>query len=281
MIKTMLIMFLKGVSNMVINLSFQQGSSSCFAFRGDRILVKTGPVPSIPPVEDISDLEFLCSANGTRIMERPGNCWIDLGNEAVPPQGMEFVSLRDVWGILGERPFFEAGRAFQLMEWSRHNKYCGQCGALMRDSASETARECPECKMTSYPPVSPAIIVAISKGDSLLLARSPRFPKGRYSVVAGFVEPGETLEETVEREVMEEVSIKVKNINYFGNQPWPFPHSLMIGFTAEWESGEIAVDGIEIEDAGWYEPDSFPEMPPGISIARRLIENFLAIRCHG
>ncbi|MDT8284326.1 MAG: NAD(+) diphosphatase, partial [Thermovirgaceae bacterium] len=205
-----------------------------------------------------------------------GNCWIDLAKGSVPPEGMEFVSLRDIWGILGERAFFEAGRAFQLMEWSRKNKFCGQCGALMRESDSETARECPECKMTSYPPVSPAVIVAVRKGASLLLARSPGFPKGRYSVLAGFVEPGETLEETIEREIMEEVSVRVKNIKYFGSQPWPFPHSLMIGFTAEWASGEIRIDGVEIEDAGWYEPGSFPEMPPGISISRRLIENFLS-----
>ena len=256
----------------------RQNFCCCFAFQGNHVLVKTGPAPSIPPITEISGLDFVCSANGARTTERPGNCWIDLGNEAVPPEGMEFVSLRDIWGILGEQAFFEAGRAFQLMEWSRHNKYCGQCGTLMHDSASETARECDECGRTIYPPVSPAIIVAVSKGGSLLLARSPHFPKGRYSVLAGFVEPGETLEETVEREIMEEVSIRVRNIKYFGSQPWPFPHSLMVGFTAEWESGDIRIDGVEIEDAGWYEPESFPEMPPGISISRRLIDNFISGR---
>ncbi|GAB6280436.1 MAG: NAD(+) diphosphatase [Thermovirga sp.] len=266
---------------MGMDLAFPRNGIDCFAFQGDRVLVKTGPEPSIPPTEEIADLGFLCSAAGAKATERPGNCWINLGDEILPPEGMEFVSLRDVWGILGERAFFDAGRAFQLMEWSRQNKYCGQCGTIMQDSPSETARECPECKMTSYPPVSPAIIVAISKGDSLLLARSPRFPQGRYSVLAGFVEPGETLEEAVERETMEEVSIRVNNIKYFGSQPWPFPHSLMIGFTAEWTSGDIMVDGTEIEDAGWYEPGSFPEIPPGISISRRLIENFLTRKDHG
>lgn len=260
------------------DIFFQRNSRTCFAFRGDRVLVKTGLAPCIPPTEEISDLNFLCFASGAKVLERAGNCWIDLGSEAASPEGMEFVSLRDIWGILGERAFFEAGRAFQLMEWSRHNKYCGRCGALMHDSTSETARECAECGMTSYPPVSPAIIVAVRKGDSLLLARSPRFPKGRYSVLAGFVEPGETLEETVEREIMEEVSIRVKNIKYFGSQPWPFPHSLMVGFTAEWESGDIRADGVEIEDAGWFEPDSFPEMPPSISISRRLIDDFISGR---
>ncbi|MDO9509150.1 MAG: NAD(+) diphosphatase [Thermovirgaceae bacterium] len=260
---------------MKTDLFEKQDWSGCFAFQGDRVLVKTGPEPAIPPAEDLSGLCFAGCSGEARSAGRPGNCWIDLGKEASPPEGMEFVSLRDIWGLLGERAFFEAGRAFQLMEWSRQNKFCGQCSALMRESSSETALVCQDCKMTSYPPVSPAIIVAIEKGASLLLARSPHFPKGRYSVLAGFVEPGETLEETVEREVIEEVSIRVKKIKYFGSQPWPFPHSLMVGFTAEWESGEIAVDGKEIEDAGWYEPDSFPDMPPGISISRRLIEDFL------
>ena len=261
---------------MVMDPMLHQNCECCFAFRGDRVLVRSGPAPSIPPVVELSGLEAFASASAARASARPGNCWIDLGDQALPPEGMEFVSLRDIWGILGERAFLEAGRAFQLMQWTRQNSYCGQCGSPMRDSASETARECPECGMTSYPPVSPAIIVAVEKGGSLLLARSPRFPRGRYSVIAGFVEPGETLEETVEREVFEEVSIKVKNIRYFGSQPWPFPHSLMVGFTAEWESGEIKGDGIEIEDAGWYQPGSFPEMPPGISISRRLIDDFIS-----
>jgi len=257
------------------NLTFGNALEGCFVFRGDRILVKTGPQASLPQIAEIRDIG--CSKISSKIVvgERPGNCWLEVGDCDFLPGDMEFVSLREIWGIFGDRTFFEAGRAFQLKEWHRQNQYCGQCGSPMEDSKTEASRICPECGLINYPPVSPAVIVAVEKGDELLLARSPRFPKGRYSIIAGFVEPGETLEETVERELMEEVSIRVKNISYFGSQPWPFPHSLMLGFNAEWESGDIKADGVEIEDAGWYRIDSFPEIPPSISISRRLIEDFI------
>ena len=146
----------------------------------------------------------------------------------------------------------------------------------MRDSDREKARVCSNCGYISYPLICPAIIVAVEREGMILLARSPRFPKGRYSVLAGFVEPGESLEDTVRREVMEEVSIELDEVRYFGSQPWPFPHSLMLGFTARWKAGEIRVDGIEIEDAHWYSPEDLPNTPSTKSISGRLIKNFLA-----
>jgi len=249
---------------------------TCFAFSGDRLLLRTDPEPSLPVREDLSELPLSELSPRCGMPGRPGNCWVSIANDAPLPEGMSLVSLRDVWSLLGEQAFFEAGRAFQLMEWSLLNRFCGRCATPMREVERETARECPACGTISYPPVSPAIIVAVEKDGKLLLARSPRFPRGRYSILAGFVEPGETLEGAVEREVMEEVSIRVKNIVYFGSQPWPFPHSLMVGFRAEWGSGEIRVDGNEIESAGWYSPDSFPDIPPSLSISRRLIDDFLA-----
>jgi NAD+ diphosphatase len=145
----------------------------------------------------------------------------------------------------------------------------------MQNSAKERARECPACSFVTYPPVSPAIIVAVRRGNRLLLGRSPHFPKGRYSVLAGFVEPGESLEEAVAREIFEEVHIAVKDIRYVASQPWPFPHSLMVGFTALWESGEIRIDEKEIEDARWFSPEDLPDLPPPSSISRRLIDAFL------
>lgn len=250
------------------------GNNGFFAFQGDLLLVKTSSAGALPTVEELSEIPLVDSSPDPA-SPRPGNRWLALEPGAVPPEGVRLFPLRDVWTILGEKTFYEAGRAFQLMKWSRQNKFCGQCGTTMKDMPGETARECPACGNVNYPPVSPAIIVAVEKEGRLLLARSPRFPRGRYSVIAGFVEPGETLEDTVEREVMEEVSISVRNIRYFGSQPWPFPHSLMVGFNAEWAAGEIVVDGDEIEDAGWYSPEEFPEMPPGISIARKLIEDFI------
>ena len=140
---------------------------------------------------------------------------------------------------------------------------------------SERAQVCPQCGLTAFPRLSPAIIVCIRRGEQILLARNHRFPPGRFSVLAGFVEPGETLEEAVAREVREEVGIRVRDIRYFGSQPWPFPNSLMLGFTAEYAEGELVVDESELAEAHWFTRDNLPDLPPPISIARRLIEDFL------
>jgi NAD+ diphosphatase len=131
---------------------------------------------------------------------------------------------------------------------------------------------CPACGLMAYPRIAPAIIVLVRRGEEALLARGARFPSAFYSTLAGFAEIGETLEETLEREVFEEVGVRVKNPRYFGSQPWPFPHSLMIGFVAEWAGGDIRVDGKEILEARWFRPDALPSIPPPISIARRLID---------
>jgi NAD+ diphosphatase len=168
-----------------------------------------------------------------------------------------------------------SGLAGQFINWSRNHRFCGKCGSLTADKNDERAKVCTSCGLVYYPRLSPAIIVAVTKDDKLLLASSPRFRSKFYSVLAGFVEPGETLEECVKREVKEEVGIEVKNIKYFGSQPWPFPDSLMIGFTAEYESGEIEPDKKEITDVGWFKRDDIPGVPSSISIARRLIDWFI------
>ncbi len=168
-----------------------------------------------------------------------------------------------------------SGLAGQFITWSRNHRFCGKCGSLTADKKDERAKVCTSCGQVYYPRLSPAIIVAVTKDDKLLLASSPRFRSKFYSVLAGFVEPGETLEECVKREVKEEVGIEVKNIKYFDSQPWPFPDSLMIGFTAEYESGEIKPDKKEIVDVGWFKRDEIPGIPSSISIARRLIDWFI------
>jgi len=145
----------------------------------------------------------------------------------------------------------------------------------MKNRVAERAKECPQCGLLHFPRLAPAIIVLIERGDQLLLARSRRFATGMYSVLAGFVEPGESLEEAVVREIKEEVSLSVKDIRYFGSQPWPFPHSLMIGFTATYAGGEISMEDEEIEDAGWFTVDRLPPLPGKISIARKLIDSFI------
>ena len=188
---------------------------------------------------------------------------------------MRFSGLRSLYDSLDEDLFWLAARAVQIVAWNRTHQYCSQCGQRTKPHERDRALVCPDCGLQSYPRLSPAIIVLVERERQLLLARSPRFPKGRYSVIAGFVEPGETLEEAVVRELREEVGIEVDNIRYFGSQSWPFPNSLMLGFTAEHVAGEICIDDHEIEDAGWFSPDDLPDLPDGISISRKLIDWFL------
>ena len=161
------------------------------------------------------------------------------------------------------------------MDWDRDDQYCSRCGTKNERRSEERAKQCPACGSVSFPRISPAVIVLVERDGKALLARSGRFPEGLFSTIAGFVEPGETLEDAVRREVREETGIDVKNIRYFGSQPWPFPDSLMVGFTAEYAGGEITVDDNEILDARWFGAENLPEIPGKVSIARALIDWFL------
>lgn len=199
---------------------------------------------------------------------------VDLADES-PPEGMDFKDLQQVYGLLEEDFFVLGGRAVQIVEWDRTHQYCGRCGNRNQRKEKERAKICPQCGLHSFPRLSPAIIVAVTRGEELLLARSAHFPQGLFSVLAGFVEPGETVEECVVREVKEEVGITVGNIRYFGSQPWPFPHSLMLGFTAEYMEGTLELDPAEIAEAGWFRADALPSVPGQISIAGCLIQWFV------
>lgn len=189
--------------------------------------------------------------------------------------GFRVEGLRRLWGAFDEELFFVAGRAAQVALWAQTHRFCGRCGAATERDSRERCARCPRCGLSSYPRISPAIIVLVRRGEQALLARSPRLPAGTYSTLAGFVEVGESLEETLVREVREEVGVEVCRPRYFGSQPWPFPHSLMVGFTAEYAGGEIRVDGEEILDARWFHPQDLPRIPPPLSIARRLIDGWL------
>lgn len=204
---------------------------------------------------------------------------VALPAEFSPPEGMALHGLRRLWGLVEEEAWRMAGRAVQLLDWDRNHRYCGRCGAETEPRPPELSRTCPRCGQQHFPRLSPAVIVLIEDGDRMLLARSPHFQAGVYSTIAGFVEPGESLEETVAREVREEVGVEVAEVRYFGSQPWPFPHSLMIGFVARYAGGEVRIDGVEIEDARWFDADDLPRLLPSkISIARALVEDFLARR---
>ncbi|GAB6054797.1 NAD(+) diphosphatase [Methanobacterium movens] len=188
---------------------------------------------------------------------------------------LSFIDLKELYSILEYDIYLLAGRAIQIINWDKNHQFCGKCGSSTRTMEGEMAKICPDCGHFNYPRLSPAIITAIVKEDKLLMARHTYGITNRYGLVAGFVEAGETLEEAVQRETSEEVGLKIKNIKYFGSQPWPYPNSLMVGFTAEYHEGEIKVDGKEIEDARWFRASEIQKRPSSISISGELIEWFI------
>jgi NAD+ diphosphatase len=192
------------------------------------------------------------------------------------PAELSPEDLRSLFDRLQDGFYAAALTAVHLLEWDKNAQFCGKCGQPLKPRRDMQAKECAQCNRLEFPRLSPAIIVLIENGDTLLLARSARFAAPFFSVLAGFVEPGESLEAAVHREVMEETGISVSNVRYFGSQPWPYPDSLMIGFTAQYESGEIRIDGEEIVEAGWYRVDNLPRIPGKVSIARQLIDSFIA-----
>jgi NAD+ diphosphatase len=248
-------------------------------FHGDRLLVEsTDGEARIPRVDGPVSLglspvrtQYLGTLDGIP-------CFTGEVTEGAAPPGHDWRTLRPLLGLLDDAHFGLAGRAFQVMDWDRGSRYCGRCGRATEPVPHERARACPDCGTHIYPRVTPAVIVAVTRGRTLLLARASRFPQAFHSVLAGFVEPGETLEECIHREIREEAGIGVGNLRYFGSQPWPFPGSLMIGFTAEHVEGEIEVDGRELLSAGWYSPDAIASLaiPRVGSISRLLIDHFLA-----
>ena len=193
--------------------------------------------------------------------------------------GPDFVELRAVYSLLGEDVFLLGGKAAQIVRWEETNRFCGRCGTPTGDLPGERAKRCPKCGHISYPRLSPAVITAVLKGDDILLAHGNGFSGNIYSLIAGFVEPGESLEEAVRREIMEETGLTVKHIRYTGSQPWPFPDSLMFGFTAEYAGGEIRVDKTELADAQWFNCRNLPQLPMPMSIARKIIDRY--IKRHG
>jgi NAD+ diphosphatase len=195
------------------------------------------------------------------------------------PNGLETKDLRSLLGVIDEETLALAGRGRHLIDWSLKHRFCGRCGGQMQDKTDERAKFCPNCGAVNYPRISPCVIVAVVRDGYLLLARSKRTRKSFYSVLAGFVEASETLEQCVRREITEEVGIAVKNIRYFGSQPWPFPDQLMVGFTAEYAGGTIQADPGEIIEAGWYDARHLPLVPGKYSIAGRLIDWF--VQTHG
>jgi len=248
-----------------------------FAFRGDRLLV--GGSVETPAVPALVALQEFTAAEATHYLgdlEGTGCVAVALADDASDADGWRYAGLRSLFFKLADPLLAIAARAFQVVEWERTHRYCGRCGTPTRDKEGERAKECPNCGYTAYPRVTPAMMVLVTRGRELLLARSPRFPPGMYSALAGFVEPGETIEDCIRREVREEVGLEVGGIRYFASQSWAFPHSLMIAYTAEYAGGEIRPDATEIAEARWFAWNEVPALPPSISISRRLIDATVA-----
>lgn len=191
------------------------------------------------------------------------------------PEGYSSLDLRGWLGRVESPVFYLAGRAQQLIDWLDTHRYCGRCGTETVDHKTDRARECPNCGHIAYPRLSPSIIVLVRKGDEMLLARNANWPSGFYSTLAGFVEPGESVEQTLHREVLEEVGVRVKNLHYLGSQSWPFPNSLMLGYHADYDGGDIVCQEGEIADAQWFRFDAMPNVPPPTAISRWLIDAFV------
>jgi NAD+ diphosphatase len=270
------------------------GDGAWFVFRGTDLLVELGPPdprpsddPRVPRRPSWARLPLLKNHNWlgpsalrTLYLGRLGglDCWASelAAGAAAPAPGNSWQGLRTLFSVLEDSQFALAGRALQLIDWDRTHQFCGRCGTPTEAKREERVRVCPACKHSAYPRVAPAVMGLVRRKNQILLARSPHFPPGMWSALAGFVEPGESLEQCLAREVAEEVGVQISNIRYYTSQSWPFPHSLMIAFTCEWVSGELRPQDGEIEAANWFDVLQLPKLPSRISIARRLIDAFSA-----
>lgn len=252
-------------------------SALWFTFQGNQLLVhKDAHRVDVPRLRHLEEIGLQPLRH--QYLGRLGNvhCYSAECEAQMPaPDGMHWAGLRSLFGMLDDQHFALAGRAVQIMDWDRTHQYCGRCGTATVVKASERARQCPSCDQTHYPRIAPAVMALVRRGDELLLARSPHFAPGMYSALAGFVEPGESLEHCVHREVKEEVGVEVTNLRYFASQSWPFPHSLMIAFNCDYAGGEMKPDPSEIEAAEWFTLDRLPILPNPISVSRKLIDAML------
>jgi len=252
--------------------------SIVFVFQADRLVLHAGSRESEPvELQELGTSQFVTCVYLGLFGDR--ECFgLSLGPEAVLPTELKTEDLRESFSGMDDAMAGIAGRAFQLVHWRAGNAFCGRCGAATEPEPDQMARRCRGCDQLYFPRINPAVITMVERGDSILLARNKGFRRDFYSVLAGFVEPAETLERAVMREVREEVGIEVRDIRYFGSQSWPFPSQLMVAFTAKYASGEISIQELELSDAGWFTVDRLPTLPRKGGMGRRLIDSFVARR---
>jgi NAD+ diphosphatase len=245
-----------------------------FIFNGDRLWVRRRPDGSAAAAETPPDgapwQEVALGPAGGEALA------VDAPAAAAPPEGIEAIPLRAFFDLAPPGDYALAARTFELLHWRRTHRFCGRCGRPLARHATERAMACEPCGDLVYPRINPVVIVRVTRGRDILLARRAGGATPFYSVLAGFVEAGETLEQTAEREILEEVGVRVTNLRYFGSQPWPHPNNLMIAFTADYAGGDIRPDTREIAEAGWYDPGHLPPIPPPVSISRWMIEDWRA-----
>jgi NAD+ diphosphatase len=251
-------------------------SGACLVFvREGRVSFRNGSTPTI--FEHLSpDLPEGLKRNAQYLGHRgPVACYaIEVPGDLPLPEGLAYSGVRELAGLIPDEELAIAALAVQITDFDRTTWFCGRCGAATEPVRTERARVCPSCQRVIYPRLSPAVIVLVRNNNSVLMVRGKKAPPGRYSLIAGFVEPGETIEHAVHREVREESGIAIRNIRYRASEPWPFPNSLMLGFVADYEGGEIVPDGIEVESACWFDRDHLPDLPPALSITRALIDDW-------
>ena len=212
------------------------------------------------------------------ILQKNGQRVIKVAEISARLHDSQLLNFRAIAGQVDAQEGILISRALQLVTWQKQHRYCGQCGRLNSEHPHDQALVCEPCHLTHYPKISPCIMCLITRGDSCLLAHHQRHPDGLYSTLAGFVEAGENLEQTLHREVFEEVGLTVKALRYFSSQSWPFPHQLMVGYFAEYDRGEIQVDQCEIEDARWFHYTNLPQIPVDTTLSGQLIRAFVEAR---
>jgi len=255
-------------------------SEKAYFFQGDTLLL---PVDFLPSQIEELPLELIKNFDIDKIDVfevqaldcDAAICTVNVLSETALPENWKAIPVRQTLAITSFNPG-RMLRAFHVAKWRQESRFCGTCGAKNIDVPDTAERKCPNCGRSEFPRICPAVITAITDDENrILLAHNKKFRAGMYSLVSGFNEAGETLEETVVREIREEVNIEVKDIVYVKSQPWPFPNSLMLGFTARYSSGTLRPDGVEIEDAGWYTADNLPDIPAEGSLSRFLINRWL------
>jgi NAD+ diphosphatase len=251
-----------------------------FAFCGrDLLVLPDGPRARVPDEAAWAALGLTAvRTNDLGVTDGQRLVAVELADDVAPPAGTSIENQRRLFARLDELSSRRAFRAVQVVAWDRNHQFCSRCAGTVERVAAELAKRCPRCDLTFYPRLSPAVIVLVEREDTVLLGHGARFPGGMYSTLAGFVEAGETLEEAVAREIREESGVEVRDVRYFGSQPWPFPDSLMVAFTAVYAGGDLRPQPGEIADAGWFRADAMPMVPPRLSIARALIDAWVRRR---